>query len=180
MDNEPAAVVTVAIADKNPLLRIALEQLFNSDARFDLVSAASNGEEFVEHVERERPDVGVVGWVMPRCDGARVLERLRSSASTSRIVVYTGDPDPYVPKQVKALGGAGFCSKSVSPETLVETVLAVAAGRSVFPFVDVSALEDDPMATLTGRERDLLAALSSGRTNAELGVELGVSVNTVK
>jgi two-component system, NarL family, nitrate/nitrite response regulator NarP len=50
----------------------------------------------------------------------------------------------------------------------------------VFPFLDVSGINDDPLESLSPRERELLAELGSGRTNAELARNLGVSVNTVK
>jgi two-component system nitrate/nitrite response regulator NarP len=50
----------------------------------------------------------------------------------------------------------------------------------VFPFLDVSELAEDPLDSLSPRERELLSDLGSGRTNAELARNLGVSVNTVK
>ena len=79
-----------------------------------------------------------------------------------------------------ARGGAGYCSKSEEPEQLLETVLAVAAGKMVFPFVDVRRLHEDPLQHLTPKERELLAALATGRTNDQLAGDFGVSVNTIK
>jgi DNA-binding CsgD family transcriptional regulator len=56
----------------------------------------------------------------------------------------------------------------------------VAAGDMVFPFVDIHKVRPDPLTSLTHRERDLLAALESGQSNAQLAREFGVSINTVK
>ncbi|MEO1173186.1 MAG: response regulator transcription factor, partial [Myxococcota bacterium] len=121
-----------------------------------------------------------IGWILPQQNGATVLERLRERDLPTRVIVYTGDPDPRVPKKAMVLGAAGFCSKSEVPQRLLETVIAVAAGQMVFPFVDISSLQDDPLNSLTDRERDLLLSLSSGRTNAQLAKDFGLSVNTVK
>lgn len=180
MSPAPELPVDLVIADKNPLLRTALVQLFSEDERFQLVESTNDGEQFVDAVDRIRPQVGIIGWILPQQNGATVLERLRERDLPTRVIVYTGDPDPRVPKKAMVLGAAGFCSKSEVPQRLLETVIAVAAGQMVFPFVDISSLQDDPLNSLTDRERDLLLSLSSGRTNAQLAKDFGLSVNTVK
>ena len=58
--------------------------------------------------------------------------------------------------------------------------LAVAEGRMVFPFMDMSQPGGDPFASLTSREQELLAALAHGRTNAQIAGDLEISLNTVK
>ncbi len=141
---------------------------------------ASDGERFLEALDRVHFDVAVIGWVMPYCDGHGVLEKLRNRPDSPRIVVYTGSADPRISLEVMALGGAGFCSKSDPPEVLLETVAAVGAGRMVFPYVDLGALDEDPLHSLTPRERDLLQSLAGGASNADLAKEFGVSINTIK
>jgi two-component system, NarL family, nitrate/nitrite response regulator NarL len=172
--------IEIVVADKSPLVTSALRQLFAKDDRFRLVATASDGERFLEAVRRMKFDVGIIGWDMPYCDGRRVLEVLRKQAGVPRILVYTGNLDPDVPREVMALGGAGFCAKSDPPERLLAAVDAIAGGRMVFPFVDVRTLGADPLASLTLRERELLKRLATGRTNAQLAKDIGVSVNTVK
>ena len=113
-------------------------------------------------------------------DGRYVLEQLRAAHESLRVVVYTGVANPRVPAEVMSLGGAAFCAKTERPEHLLEVLEAVAKGRMVFPFMDVRNLLDDGLPELTERERDLLIALASGGTNAQLADQLGVSVNTVK
>lgn len=172
--------VRVVVVDKNPLVLAGLRQVFDADTRFRLVATVADGERFLEAVEAVAFDVGVIGWEMPVLSGQAVLTVLRTRAHAPRIVVYTGRIDPAVPRMVMALGGAGFCLKSDPPQRLLDTIAAVAAGNMVFPFVDLRTLMDDPMLTLTGRERELLASLASGRTNAQLARAMGVSVNTIK
>jgi two-component system nitrate/nitrite response regulator NarP len=173
--------VEVAIVDKSPLVQSALQGLLLRDGRFNLAFVASDGERFLEAAGRVRCDVAVIGWVMPHGDGRRVLEALKDRPERPRVVVYTGDPDATLPRRAMALGAAAFVSKREAPERLLDVIEAVAHGQMVFPFLDVRAvLQEDPLAALSPRERELLEALGSGRTNAELARQLGVSVNTVK
>jgi two-component system nitrate/nitrite response regulator NarP len=172
--------IEVGIADKSPLVLAALKGLLGQTDRFSLTVAASDGERFLEAVRRLHFDVGIIGWVMPYHDGRAVLEALKNVPGGPRIVVYTGDPDPALPRRAMALGAAAFVSKREAPERLLDAVEAVARGKMVFPFLDISGIHDDPLDTLSPRERELLAELGSGRTNAELARNLGVSVNTVK
>jgi two-component system nitrate/nitrite response regulator NarP len=172
--------VAVAVADKNPLVRRGLRGLFDDDPHFTLVATPSDGERFLDAVRRYPFDVGAIGWERPFKNGREALEALQDLENAPRIVVYTGADRPGVPAQVMALGGARFVIKQEPPEHLLEVVVAVAAGRTVFPFVDVRRVSADPFAGLSPRERQLLEAPGSGRTNAELARSHGVSVNTIK
>ncbi len=173
-------VIDVAICDKSPIVQSGLRALFDEDKRFRVVALAADGERFLEAIDRLSFDIGVVGWEMPYLNGSGLLKALRERDDAPRIVVYTGTPDPDVPRQAMALGAAGFCQKSDPPERLVETVLAVATGRMAFPYVDVRLLELNPLAGLTEREREILVALSRGLTNRQLAGAFEISLNTVK
>jgi two-component system nitrate/nitrite response regulator NarL len=176
----PPVPIEIAIAEKNPLLQSSLARLFEGDARFKLAGVCADGQEFVAYCERHPVAIGILGWEMPNLDGKGVLQALKGKAGAPRLIVYTGSPNPDVPRQAMALGAAGFCSKKDQPEVLLDTILAVAAGRMVFPFIDVATLVADPFAGLTPRERELLAALAGGATNAQIAKELSISLNTVK
>ena len=177
MQNQP---IDLVIADKSTLVLAGLTQLFVDDDRFNVVATAADGERFMEAVDRLLFDVGVIGWAMPFMSGADVLEALSQREDSPRIIVYTGEPDPAVPRRVMLNGGAGFCSKRENPEILLSAVTSVAEGRMVFPFMDMSKPMDDPFGALTARERELLGALTDGRTNAAIAGKLEISVNTVK
>lgn len=172
--------IEIVIAEKNPLLMSSLIQLFSQDDRFTLVDTVPDGERFLASCERLVFDIGIVGWEMPYLDGRGVLQGLQGRRGGPRIIVYTGSPNPDLPRIALSLGAAGFCSKADPPAQLLETVASVADGRMVFPFVDVSQLTADPFAGLTQRERELHAALAGGLTNAEIAVRFDISLNTVK
>lgn len=179
-DRDDAGSIDIAIADKSPIVQSGLRALFEKDGRFRVVAVAADGERFVDAVNRLSFDIGIIGWEMPYLSGGALLQKLRGREDAPRIIVYTGSPDMDVPRQAMALGAAGFCHKSDPPERLIETVLAVARGRMAFPYVDVRMLELNPLAGLTDREREILAALSEGMTNQQLAGALHISLNTVK
>ncbi len=172
--------IRVAVADKNPLIRAALKQLLSEDDRFVLAHVASGCEEFLDNVDRDPVEVGVIGWIIGPCDGRFILDHLNNLTRAPRIIVYTGDNNSIVPAQAMRHGGAGFVSKSEQPEVLLDTISAVAAGRMVFPYIDVRRLYDNPLTTLTRRELEVLSDLASGRTNKQIARDLDVSLNTVK
>jgi len=172
--------ISVVVADKSSLVRAGLQGLLNEDERFDLVGIAENGEQFLSLVDQRPFQVGIVGWVMPGIGGRGVLDSLRDRPNAPRVVIYTGDPSSDIPRQVMRLGGAGFCSKSEPPAQLLDSVARVAMGQMIFPFVDVRGLHSCPLSSLTPRERELLAALSEGNSNAQLAARFEISVQTVK
>jgi two-component system nitrate/nitrite response regulator NarP len=172
--------IRVGLADKNPLIQAALKQLLSVDERFELVHIAAGCEDFINNLERESVDVGVIGWIIGPCDGRFILDHLKFKAEAPPIVVYTGDNNPLVPAQAMRHGAAGYVSKSEQPTMLMDTIEAVAAGRMVFPFIDVSSLYENPLTTLTRRELEVLSDLAAGRTNKQIARDRGVSLNTVK
>ena len=179
--NEPQnTVVRVGLADKNPLIQAALKHLLSEDGRFELTFVASNCEDFLANIEANPIEVGVIGWIIGPCDGRYILDHLNAQENAPRIIVYTGDANKIVPSQVMTHGGAAFVSKSEQPAVLLDTIAAVAAGRMVFPYIDVRSIYDNPLSTLTRREMEVLADLASGRTNKQIARDLGISLNTIK
>ena len=172
--------IEVVICDKNPWVVSGLRGLFGADPRFEVVAEVADGQRFLDLVRARSFDVGVIGWVLPGLDGRGVLTALCNQADAPAVVVYTGALDPDIPRQVMALGGAGFCPKRAEPERLLETAVTVAHGNMVFPRIDVTRLYDDPIDQLTERELQLLAELAEGATNAGIARRMGISLNTVK
>lgn len=178
--HDPSKPIRVGIADKSPLMRAALKHLFSEDDRLQLVSASENSDEFLKLLDSVPMDVAVVGWIIPPGDARFILDRLQTRNNSPRIVVYTGYENGSVPAQVMAHGGAAFVSKNEQPVHLLNTIVQVAGGSMVFPYLDVSQLNANPLGTLTKRELEILASLAAGRTNKEIAAEKAVSTNTVK
>lgn len=178
-DERGMVAVTLMLGDANPLMLTAMSEIFEKDRRFSLVATAATAEGFLGMVMRMPVQVGVIDWNLPALGGARLIDVLRTQANAPRLVVYAEDSGD-VPRKAMAAGAAGFVSRSESVERLLETCVAVAKGQMVFPFLDIRSLKQDPIESLSPRERTLLEALSKGLTNRELAKDLEISENTVK
>ena len=180
-DNKPAGrPIEVALADSNPIMLAALSEYFDRDPRFSLVTTSSTAEGFIEAVLRVPVRVGIIDWTLPMLGGEKLLEVLRAQDNAPRMVVYSHAEDANTTRRAMSAGAAGFCARSNAPDVLLATVESVARGQMVFPFVDVRELNQDPMNTLTARERALLVALAKGHTNKHLAHDFDISINTVK
>lgn len=171
---------TIAIADKNPVVRTGLVDIVARDGRFTVTAAVSTGSAFLQLVEAHPIEIAIIGWALPDMTGGDILAELKKRRSDVRTIVYTGEPGADVLRRTIKAGAWGFMSKSDEPEVLLETISSVSHGRVSFPYVDMDAASKDPLDMLTVRERELLAALADGWSNLQIAARIGISRNTVK
>lgn len=172
--------VTIAIADKNPVVRSGLSEVLRLDGRFHVAWTVSTGAAFVDLAMQQKFDVALIGWALPDMTGGDVLALLKRRQAAVRVIVYTGERSHDVLHQAIKGGARGFLSKSDEPAVVMETLSSVARGRVCFPYVDMDKLGQDPLDDLTVRERELLAALANGWSNLQIAARTGISENTVK
>jgi len=175
----PAGPISILLADSNPLVLSAMAEAFDADPRFSLVATTATAEGFLGTAMRARAQAGVIDWNLPALGGAKLIDVLRDQEDAPRIVVY-GEDGADLPRLAMTAGAAGFVPRSSPVQGLLDTCAEVARGKMVFPYMDVRALTQDPIQSLSRKERAMLEALSKGLTNRELAKELGISTNTVK
>ncbi len=167
------------LADNNPLVLSAMSEIFERDPRFSLVATSATAEGFLGAVMRVPVKVCVIAWNLPVLGAAKLIEVLREQENAPRFVVY-GDDAGDVPRLAMQAGAAGFASRSGEVDVLLETCSDVARGKMVFPFIDVRKMQQDPIHSLSRKERVILEALAKGLSNRELSKDLQISTNTVK
>ncbi len=170
----------IIIVDKNPIIRSGLVDIINRDGRFAISNTVATGREFIELAQSNHFDVCIVGWALQDMTGGDVLQALQKLTEKPRAIIYTGEKAGDVLRPAIKAGAWGFMSKSDEPNVLLETISSVAHGRLCFPYVDLEKLSRDPFEELTGREKELLAALANGWTNLQIAARIGISRNTVK
>jgi DNA-binding NarL/FixJ family response regulator len=110
----------VAVADDNEAFRVLLGTMIGLEAGLELVGEAGNGVAALELAERQRPDVLVLDFAMPRMDGLEVLGRLASTCPDVRVIVYTGHGSADVKATALELGAVDCLDKGGSPDHLIE------------------------------------------------------------
>ncbi|MFF4502753.1 response regulator [Streptomyces sp. NPDC001401] len=188
---EPPRVV---IADDQALVRTGFGLILAADG-IDVVAEARDGDEAIDAVHRTRPDLVLMDIRMPGTDGLEATRRILSGLvpDPPRVLILTTfDLDRYVYAALTA-GASGFLLKDVTPEHLVAAVRLARSGdallapaitrRLVERFVSrdtqTAALHRD-LSVLTPRELEVLRALGSGLSNAELAARFHLSETTVK
>jgi len=185
-------VIRVCLVEDQTIVRQGLRSLLALNPDIEIVAEASDGEEAVEAIEREKPDVVILDLRMPKLDGLGVLQRLRErGTSRPTLILTTFDDDTMLFEAVRA-GAKGWLLKDVSLERLTEALRVVAnGGTCIEPVITeriMRALERSNVAfesaqlpeALTDREKTILRLLAGGYSNREISQLLDITDGTVK
>jgi DNA-binding NarL/FixJ family response regulator len=112
-------------------------------------------------------------------EGIRVLDAAREQQPSAAVLLLSGHGHPSVVRAAVDRGAAGYLDKSAEVGTIIDAIRTVAAGGTVFRAADLAAARDMPRRP-SERELQVIAAVVSGRTNAEVATELGMSEKTVE
>ncbi|MEU3282340.1 response regulator transcription factor [Streptomyces antibioticus] len=192
-------MVSVLIVNTQSLQRLGLRMLLGAAHGLTVAGETASGAEAVRLARALRPDVVLIDAHASKTDGLETVRRIAHPAHPSpaphpRILALT--PPGHERHAYAALraGATGFLSEDATPDELTAAVRDVAAGEAVITPALTQALidtvrrqdtvrtvgRDVDLDTLTGRERDVLVAVASGWSNAEIASRLSIAPTTVK
>jgi two-component system NarL family response regulator len=173
--------IRLLLVDDHLVVRIGLRGLLETQADMEVVAEAAGGNAAVSAFAKHHPDVVLMDLRMPDLDGAQATAAIRGKFPEARILVLTTfDTDEDIYRALEA-GAVGYLLKSTDSKPLLETIRAVYAGTYQLPAATAARLaERRAMPGLSSRELQVLALIVKGRSNKEIGSDLGVAENTVK
>lgn len=184
-------MITVMLVDDHQLVRAGLAALLDAADDLDVVAEAADGLEALELARAHRPAVVLMDLSMPIMDGVQATRQLMTELPETYVVVLTSFADRDRVAEALSSGAIGYLLKDCDPHELLSAVRAAAKGLTpldprvagallpkvvtVQPQVEAAAVP-----SLSVREREVLALVSNGLPNKQIGRQLGISERTVK
>jgi DNA-binding NarL/FixJ family response regulator len=186
--------IRVLVVDDHAVVREGIRHVLSEGAGFTVVGEARSGTEAVASAAELRPNVVVLDISMPGGSGLHAVSEIVERVHGVRVLMLSVHEDiEYMIESVRA-GAHGYLRKDSTPAELREAIRALHSGQTYFS----PALAEQMAAALrkggetkgtpparatdvlTAREREILVHIAQGKTNKEIGAELGISARTVE
>jgi len=186
------AKTTILLADDHPLLRQSIKSVLEQERDLVVVGEAGDGEEAVRLAEKFRPDIVLMDIAMPKLDGLEATRRIKASHPDMAVLVLTIHSDDQHIIGILEAGAAGYLTKSVFGEEVVQAVRGVVAGEMILsPAIGQRLIKQAarypikavPLARgerLSVRELEIIKLAAHGMSNKSIATELGITLRTVK
>ncbi|CAG9613706.1 Transcriptional regulatory protein LnrK [Bacillus rhizoplanae] len=181
--------IKLLLVEDHHIVRRGLVFFLKTKEEFDIIGEVGDGEEALQFIQKERPDVVLMDVSMPKMDGIEVTKRMKQYDPSIKILMLSSfSEQDYVLPALEA-GADGYQLKEVQPDQLVASIIAVYQGNANFhPKVTPALLgrpatvgiKQDSLSMLTKREKEVLREIAKGRSNKEIAAELHITEQTVK
>jgi DNA-binding NarL/FixJ family response regulator len=174
------AKIRIMLVDDHIVMRMGLATAASGEPDMEVVAEAENGIEAIQAYQIHRPDVVVLDLRMPKKNGVETIQLLREKFGPVRVLVfsnYAGGDEVF---QAFKAGAAGFVTKEMALERLLEAIRTVHAGEQYIPAEISVRMNGRVLSHLSNRELEVLALVAKGLSNKEIGAQLHVVEGTIK
>jgi DNA-binding NarL/FixJ family response regulator len=172
--------ISVLLVDDHSLVRHGFRRMLEDEPGVTVVGEASDGFEAVESALALKPRVIVMDFALPSMNGAVATRRILASLPEAKVLMLSMHAEPDYVRTCLDAGARGYLLKNAIDLELVEAVKRIAAGEQVLDSrLGRLGGSSEPAPTLSTRELEVLQLIVHGKSNKEIAVVLGLSVNTV-
>lgn len=183
-------MITVFLVDDHEIVRRGVQEMLAAEPDLTVVGEAATFRQALGRIAATAPDVAVLDVRLPDGNGIDLCRQILSAGGTTRCLILTANDDEAALLAAVMAGASGYVMKDIRGGGLVESIRAVASGRSLLasPLTDrwksrmqTAEAGDDPrFGSLNLRERQILALIAAGSTNRQIGDHLNLAEKTVK
>lgn len=185
------ANIRVMLVDDHEVVRLGLVAALETEDHISIVAQAEDGESAVQIATTMQPDVILMDILLPGIDGIEACRQVKEASPQTSVVMLTSHTKQEAVLSAIMAGASGYVLKNTAPRAIVSAIRSAAAGESMLdPAVTgkildqirrlVEGHEDDDVAELSEREREVLSLIAEGLTNTEIAERLVLSPNTVR
>jgi DNA-binding NarL/FixJ family response regulator len=172
--------IRILLVDDHIVMRMGLMTATSGEPDMDVVATAENGQEAIKAYRDHRPDVVVLDLRMPVLSGIETIRALRAEFSDACVLIFSNYASGEEVYQALKAGASGVVVKEMALERLLEAIRMVHRGEQYVPPEIAARVGERLLAQLSPREIEVLQLVAKGRSNKEIGAELGVVEGTVK
>ncbi|WP_405763899.1 response regulator transcription factor [Actinacidiphila glaucinigra] len=189
----PQTPIRVFLVDDHEVVRRGVHDLLDAEPDIEVVGEAGTVDHALARGPALRPDVAILDVRLPDGDGIGICRELRSRMPELACLMLTSFDDDDALLDAIMAGAAGYVLKQIKGSDLISAVRTVASGQSMLDPATTARLmnslrhqeepatpQDEILATLTPREREILELIGEGLTNRQIGKRLFLSEKTVK
>lgn len=174
-------MIRIVLVDDHPVVREGWASLIDRQDDMQVVGEASKGAEGLRLYEQLKPDLVLTDLRMPEMNGIEMMAAIRGIEAEAKIIVlttYSGDEEIF---QAIRAGANAYLLKDASKTELIGTIRKVHEGEKHIPGEIAEKLSNRIAAdALSEREIEILRLIAVGRSNRQIGLELGIAEGTVK
>lgn len=179
--------ITVFVADDHAIVRAGLVGVLAAQSDIRIVGTAADGRDTVRQVEKLKPEVVVMDIAMPQMNGIEAAREIHSRVPSARVVILSMHSSAEHVFHALEAGARAYLLKESAANEIVDAVRAAHAGRRYLSPKVAEVIADNigrssaasPLASLSGRERQVLQLVAEGRSSAEIARTLNLSPKSV-
>lgn len=177
-------IIKLLIADDHELVRDGIKARLESESGITIVGEASNGVQAVKLAKELKPDLVMLDINMPEMSGLEAADAIRGLGLECRLIMLSIYDNAEYVRRAATIGTNGYILKDVCQQEMVHAIKQAAAGNfyvsETLSNVSLNDLEESCPYGLTGREKEILQAIATGKLNKQIAGELDISVRTVE